>query len=613
MSSSPRGRRTSPRRCRPSKSTRSTTLPPHSSSSNERAASGSRRQTTRRRPPPWRTNLAASRSGSSRRAPTSPSRIPFARYLKLWTENREKALAWADSTLTGSEKTLATTWAASVERLSPESRKLLDRLALFAPEPIPDSLFDVSVPGEAPGYDVAEARAGLADYSLITQAKGDAAQGWVVHRLVQDFARLATSEERRPKALHEALEWVNAAFVGDTDDVRSWPVFDPRAPHALAVAHRADEAGIAEPTGRLFNQLGVLFDAKARYAEAEQLKRRAAAIGEVSLQPDDPELATRVNDLAELLRATNRLAEAEPLFRRALAIWETSLGPLHPQVATALNNLAALLQATNRLAEAEPLFRRALAIWETSYGPDHPEVAIRLNNLAGLLHATNRLAEAEPLFRRALSIDEASLGPEHPNVAIRLNNLASLLQATNRLAEAEPLIRRGLAIWEKSLGPDHPDVAQSLNNLASLLRATNRLAEAEPLFRRALAVFETSLGPHHPQVAVGLGNLAQLLLATNRLAEADRSFAARWLSTRRASGRVIPRWRSASTISRACFEPPTASPRPSRSIAARSQSGKEPRARSSPSGDRPQQSREPPPRNERPRRGRAALSPRAGV
>ena len=83
--------------------------------------------------------------------------IPFVRYLKLWTENREKALGWSDATLTGSEKTLATTWVTSVERLSPESRRLLDRLALLAPDPIPEQLFDAAVPGEAPGYDTFEA------------------------------------------------------------------------------------------------------------------------------------------------------------------------------------------------------------------------------------------------------------------------------------------------------------------------------------------------------------------------------------------------------------------------------------------------------------------------
>jgi hypothetical protein len=162
-------------------------------------------------------------------------RVSFARYLKLWTENRDKALAWSDATLTGSEKTLATTWVTSVVRLSAESRRLLDRLALLAPDPIPDSLIDVPVPGEAADYDAYEARSGLYAYSLATQAKGKdgAAKGLVVHRLVQDFARRGMPDERRAQALREALHWVNAAFAGEPDNVRSWPVLDPLASHAL--------------------------------------------------------------------------------------------------------------------------------------------------------------------------------------------------------------------------------------------------------------------------------------------------------------------------------------------------------------------------------------------
>ena len=76
-------------------------------------------------------------------------RIGFARYLALWNASRDAALAWSDPVVTGSEKTLATVWTASVARLSPESRRLLDRLAFLAPDPIPDSLLAVAVPGEA--------------------------------------------------------------------------------------------------------------------------------------------------------------------------------------------------------------------------------------------------------------------------------------------------------------------------------------------------------------------------------------------------------------------------------------------------------------------------------
>jgi tetratricopeptide (TPR) repeat protein len=450
-------------------------------------------------------------------------RIGFARYLKLLKEQRAKILDWARPELTGYPLSVGATWAASVDKLTPESRRLLERLAMLAPEPIPDSLLDVAVPGEAEGYDAYEARGGLFAYSLATQAKGEGA-GFVVHRLVQDFARRAMSDERRAAALREALEWIDTAFIGEPDDVRTWPVLDPLAQHALAAARRADQAGMAEPTARLFNQLGLLLKAKARYAEAEPLYRRALKIGEASYGPDHPNVAIRLNNLASLLRATYRLAEAEPLYRRALMIDEASFGPGHPNVAIDLNNLAELLRATNRHTEAEPLVRRALAIGEASFGPDHPKVATRLNNLASLLYGTNRLDEAEPLYRRALAIDEASYGPDHPNVAIRLNNLAELLRETNRYVEAEPLYRRALAVWEKALGPDHPNVASGLNNLALLLKETNRPAEAEPLHRRALKIDEASYGPDHPEVATDLNNLAQLLRATHHLDEAETVF-----------------------------------------------------------------------------------------
>ena len=265
---------------------------------------------------------------------------------------------------------------------------------------------------------------------------------------------------------------------------------------------------------------GPLYDV-GDFVEAEVLIRGALEIDEYSCGPNDPVVATALNNLAQLLKETNRLGEAEPLMRRALAIDEQSFGSNHASVARDLNNLAQLLRATNRLAEAEPLVRRALAIAERTFGVSHPKVAIVLNSLAQLLQATNRPSEAETLMRRALAINEGSLGRNHHNVATQLNNLAMLLLATNRLSEAEPLMRRALAIDEQSFGPDHPSVARDFNNLAQLLDETDRPTEAEPLMRRALAIDEQSFGSNHPNVAIALNNLAWLLKETNRLAEAE--------------------------------------------------------------------------------------------
>jgi tetratricopeptide (TPR) repeat protein len=381
---------------------------------------------------------------------------------------------WADETITKYPRAVAVTWHTSVKQVSASARSLLERLAWLAPEPVPNLLTEVPVPDIA-ADDIEEALTDLAAYSLVR--RNPQSQEFSIHRLVQDVTRRSLAGEVPPPSLIEALGWINAAFPSGADDVRHWPRAEALAPHAQAVTEHAAAAGIAAPTARLMNQLGVLLWAKALYAEAE------------------------------------------PLYRRALAIDEKNYGPDHPAVAIRLSNLALLLGDTNRLSEAESLYRRALAIDENSYGPNHPTVAMKLNNLAELLRNTNRLSEAEPLYRRALAIDEKNYGPDHPMVATFLNNLAELLGATNRPGEAEPLFRRALAIDEKSYGSDHPDVANRLNNLAELLGATNRLSEAEPLYWRAVAIlaqFTRATGHQHPRFELTRANYAQALTKLGR-------------------------------------------------------------------------------------------------
>jgi hypothetical protein len=317
----------------------------------------------------------------------------------------------------------------------------------------------------------------------------------------QDLANkqyLAAAKTRAELGLLNVTQLRHAAAIEDFQDAVSL------VPAGYAPSSLGPAAAVA----------GNLSPAYAAWAEAVSLRERL-------LDPDHPDVAISLTNLASLLRRINRPNEAEPLYRRALAIQEKSYGPDHPAVAIRLDYLAALLRQANRQSEAEPLYRRALAIDEKAYGPDHPAVAFRLDQLAGLLRQANRQGEAEPLYRRALAIDENSRGPDHPTVAIQLDYLAALLWQDTRLGETEPLYRRALAIEEKRYGPDHPAVAIRLNYLAALLRQANRLSEAEPLYRRALAIIEKTYGPDHPAVAIRLDQLAALLRQANRLSEAE--------------------------------------------------------------------------------------------
>jgi len=468
--------------------------------------------------------------------------------IAAWTRARHSTLADALAAITREDDLLlrwydpkelryplpvAAVWERALEPLGPAEHFLLRLLAWLAPAPVPDfvlhALNGTWTEPQRPAPDCLALARRLADHSLLA-ARAD--RSFQLHRLWMELERRRTPSSDRGLWDTRVANVLDEVTIGAPYDVRTWPRLTLLQPHAFELFRRTHAFSVeslaaakALPSSprlsRLLNQFGVFCRAKAEFAEAEPLMRRALAMDEKAIGPEHPDVARDLNNLALLLQDTNRLAEAEPLMRRALAMDEKSFGPEHPEVATDLNNLAALLKATNRLAEAEPLMRRALAMAEKSFGPEHPAVATALNNLAQLLKATNRLAEAEPLMRRALAMDEKAFGPEHPTVATDLNNLALLLQATNRLAEAEPLMRRALAMDEKSFGPEHPTVALRLNNLAQLLKDTNRLAEAEPLMRRALAMAEKAFGPEHPNVATALNNLAQLLKDTNRRAEAE--------------------------------------------------------------------------------------------
>jgi tetratricopeptide (TPR) repeat protein len=108
-----------------------------------------------------------------------------------------------------------------------------------------------------------------------------------------------------------------------------------------------------------------------RLEEAGPPLEEALRIAESEFGPQDPNLAVSLNNLGSLYGAQDRYAEAERLLLRALAIREGTLGPEHPEVAASLRNLAWLLTRQGRYPEATALDRRALAIREAALGPEH--------------------------------------------------------------------------------------------------------------------------------------------------------------------------------------------------------------------------------------------------
>ena len=188
--------------------------------------------------------------------------------------------------------------------------------------------------------------------------------------------------------------------------------------------------------------------------------------------------------------------------RRALAVGEESIGPNHPHVATYLNNLAILLKATHRIDEAEPLLRRALAISEENSGWIIPmsrsvsatspscskpptESTRPSRRCAALSPSTKRaLGQTTPMSRSASATSPSCSKP--PTELMRLEPFAPRSRHWRKEPWAGPFQCRDPPQQPRPVAPSH-----------------NRIDEAEPLMHRAVAIrveFTRRTGHRHPSL-----------------------------------------------------------------------------------------------------------------
>jgi tetratricopeptide (TPR) repeat protein len=232
--------------------------------------------------------------------------------------------------------------------------------------------------------------------------------------------------------------------------------------------YHAKEALEAEELCEWFISVSDPFDRAAFWQLITPMYEEMLQILEAKLEPEHPDIATTLNDLALLYKSIGEYEKILPLYQRALNIYEQVLDPEHPFVATIQNNLAGFYKSIGKYEKALLHYKKSLDIRENVLDPLHPDVAITLNNLAELYRQMGEYEKALPLCQRALDIRETVLGPEHPSVAATLNNLAGLYYHTARYEEALPLLERSLKILERKLGSSHPNFKTTEQNSQAL-------------------------------------------------------------------------------------------------------------------------------------------------
>ncbi len=142
------------------------------------------------------------------------------------------------------------------------------------------------------------------------------AQTLTVHRLVQAVLKDEMNEEAQCQWAERAVCAVNSAFP----DVKyeTWPKLERLLPHARICAELIEQWKIVfSEAARLLNQMAYYLWQRAQYVEAEHLLQRALAIREKVLEPEHPDVAQSLNNLAGLYKAQGKYGQAEPLYHCA--------------------------------------------------------------------------------------------------------------------------------------------------------------------------------------------------------------------------------------------------------------------------------------------------------
>ncbi len=268
---------------------------------------------------------------------------------------------------------------------------------------------------------------------------------------------------------------------------------------ALKIQHRIVEAHSPDRASTL-THLGKLSRSLSQYPQAKQYFRDAQAI--LNQRPDQPlALAQVLDGQGELAQTQEQFSLAEKRYKRALALRRHHLEPDSPEIAASLANLAGIYEELDDASQARRFYEQALAIYQRTVVPDHPDLALLLSNLARFYGDQKDYTQAEQRFEQAKAIREQKFGRDHPRVARTLHNLAALyvdIGDPDKYILAEQYTWRALTIWEQTYGTSmHPDVAASIRILGRLHRRQRLYDDAKSNYDRALAIYEQFPEPKH--------------------------------------------------------------------------------------------------------------------
>jgi len=270
------------------------------------------------------------------------------------------------------------------------------------------------------------------------------------------------------------------------------------------------------------SNLALILVQEDKFGDAEPLYKKAIATDQGS--SDASQLALDYAGLGKLYAETGRYALAEEASRQELAGDLKAYGPQDPRVASALDDLGVNLALNGKLAEAEEAYGKAMVLQQKAPSPDLAEVAQIEQNMGALYRNEGKYPQAESLLLEALKSRARALGPNHPDVANVLGSLGDLYEYEYRYSDAERAFQQELAIDLKSLGPGSLRTAHAMVDLANLYGNHGQSGPANHLYYDAIQVYLKVLGQADKRVAAVIFDGAQQMLQDGNLETAAKMF-----------------------------------------------------------------------------------------
>ncbi|KAI9874601.1 MAG: hypothetical protein M1830_009576 [Pleopsidium flavum] len=365
----------------------------------------------------------------------------------------------------------------------------------------------------------------LCDHALVEFQ--DTSSGYGMHSCVHAWTRHVLNKEPDFSMARLALRCV-AFTVPATTAADYWVLQRRLIPHANRCLDSVQD-GLClrsmetEIDSYALSNLGVLYKAQGKLAEAEVMYQQALTGYEKMLGPEHKSRLDTINDLGNLYANQGKLMKAEVMYQQALTGYKV-LGPEHASTLDIVNNLGGLYMEQGKLAEAEVMYQQALRGYEKVWGLKHKSTLKTVNNLGNLYMCQGKLMKAEIMYQQALTGYEKVYGPEHTWTLKTVNNLGHLYRIQGKLVKAEIMIQRALVGMQNAQGLEHTSTLKIIHNLGSLYITQGKLLKAEAMYQQALTGYEKVCGSEHTSTLDTVINLGNLYEDQGKLVEAEAMY-----------------------------------------------------------------------------------------